>query len=90
MVGGVGESRPAVEVDNFESSFNLSHPPEHLFPVPLSLPPARATTRLYSSAVSLYFCIRTLSFRAAVSRAGNILLKSCHVREVEHRLGDKK
>lgn len=31
MVGGVSENRPAVEVDNFESSFNLSHPPEHLF-----------------------------------------------------------
>jgi len=84
MVGGVGESRPAVEVDNFESSFNLSHPPEHLFP------------SLSSDHASLFFDREPLFLHsnAFVSRCGfarcNILLKSCHVREAEHRLGDKK
>lgn len=84
MVGGVSENRPAVEVDNFESSFNLSHPPEHLF---LALP-ARDHASLYSSRafISVFELLRS---RCGFARC-NILLKSCHVREVEHRRGDKK
>jgi len=72
MVAGVGESRPAVEADNFESSFNLSHPPERLFP-PLFTPPF--STHLYSLPRAPLFSAfdRPLSLRAAVSRRDILL-----------------
>lgn len=78
-----GESRPAVEVDNFESSFNLSHPPERLF---LPSPPLPAPIRGRARArASLFFAPFISVFdRALGSCCGfaryDILLEFCHVR----------
>lgn len=81
MVVGVGESRPAVEVDNFESSFNLSHPPERASSISLFLSSFSGATRLYSSfAWAFISAFEPLSFALRSRSRCDILLEFCHVR----------
>lgn len=87
MVVGVGESRPAVEVDNFESSFNLSHPPERVSSLPSF--PARPRVSILRPREPLF--LHSNRFR---SRCDSIL-EFCHVRAScvkrrEHRWDGKK
>lgn len=70
MVVGVGESRPTMEVDNFESSFNLSHPPERVSS--LSPFPARPCVSILRPREPLFLHSNRFRCRAAIAYQSSV------------------